>query len=741
MDDRMRLWYEKPATKWEEALPVGNGRLGAMICGGTKTETIYLNADSIWSGRSVNRINKDALKYLGQIRKLIREGKIPEAEKLSLMALSGTPNSERSYQTAGELNIYFESDEKTSDYKRELDLDEGVASVCYASGNRRIRRDFVASYDSAVMAYHMKADAGTMSFTCRLSRPNNRIDEIVAGENEIGFNVSSTTGIPFFVRVAAEVSDGKVCTIGEHLIVENSSEVTLFIDISSAFYDEDYIAAGKERIERARSLGWDNILKKHMEEFDQKFGKLKLSLGDKKALEKRNIPTDIRLSDLKKGKKDPDLFALYFQYGRYLLFSSSRGKCLPANLQGIWNNSLTPPWDSKYTININAEMNYWIAESGNLSECHMPFFTFLKRVCENGKKTAKEMYGCRGSVAHHNSDIYADTAPQDHYIPASFWVMGEAWMATHIWEHYLYTGDKDFLSDNFEVLDECLSFFEDFLIENDEGLLVTSPSVSPENVYIMKNGTRGCLCEGATMDIEILTELLNGYIGACEVLGKDDKEIERAKKILKRLPEIRIGKHGQIKEWMEDYDEQEPGHRHISHLYGVYPGSSINYEKTPRLMEAARVTLERRLANGGGHTGWSRAWIIGLWAHFLEGKKVYENLKALLCKSTFDNLMDNHPYGPGFVFQIDGNFGAAAAMLEMIAQCRDGYVRLLPALPREFSEGMVSGVKLRGGLILTMEWKNMEVVRYSISRSDNSLHGENDKITVLVNGKEEEISL
>ncbi|MBE5859823.1 MAG: glycoside hydrolase family 95 protein [Butyrivibrio sp.] len=741
MDDRMRLWYEKPATKWEEALPVGNGRLGAMICGGIKTETVYLNADSIWSGRSVNRINKDALKYLGQIRKLIREGKIPEAEKLSLMALSGTPNSERSYQTAGELSIYFEGDEKTSDYKRELDLDKGVASVCYASGNSLIRRDFVASYDSGVMAYHMKADSGTMSFTCRLSRPNNRLDEIVSGENEIGFNVSSATGIPFFVRVSAEVSDGKVCTIGEHLLVEDSSEATLYIDISSAFYDEDYIAAGKERIERARSLGWDNILEKHKEEFEQKFGKLKLSLGDKKALEKRNIPTDIRLSDLKKGKKDPDLFALYFQYGRYLLFSSSRGKCLPANLQGIWNNSLTPPWDSKYTININAEMNYWIAESGNLSECHMPFFTFLKRVCENGKKTAKEMYGCRGSVAHHNSDIYADTAPQDHYIPASFWVMGEAWMATHIWEHYLYTGDKAFLSDNFEVLDECLSFFEDFLIENDEGFLVTSPSVSPENVYIMEDGTRGCICEGPTMDIEILTELLNGYIGACTVLGKDEKQTKRAKDILKRLPKIQIGRHGQIQEWTKDYDEQEPGHRHISHLYGVYPGSSINYEKTPELMKAARVTLERRLSYGGGHTGWSRAWIIGLWAHFLEGKKVYENLKALLCQSTFDNLMDNHPYGPGFVFQIDGNFGAAAAMLEMIAQCRDGYVRLLPALPKEFSEGMVSGVKLRGGLILTMEWKNMEVVRYSISRSDSSLYAENDKITVLVNGKEEEISL
>ncbi len=404
--------------------------------------------------------------------------------------------------------------------------------------------------------------------------------------------------------------------------------------------------------------------------------------------------------------------------------------------------NLTPAWDSKFTININTEMNYWIAESGNLSESHMPFFELLKRVCENGKETARKMYGCKGSVAHHNTDIYADTAPQDHYIPATFWVMGEAWMATHIWEHYLYTGDKIFLKEYFDVMTESVDFFGDFLLKNENGELITSPSVSPENVYIMKDGTKGCLCESATMDIEILMELLGDYLSACEVLGITGEKCQKAQDILAGLPKIKVGKYGQIQEWMEDYDEEDPGHRHISHLYGVYPGNSISYEKTPDLMKAARVTLERRLANGGGHTGWSRAWIIGLWTHFLEGEKVYENLEELLSKTTFDNLMDNHPYGAGAVFQIDGNLGASAAMLEMLVQSRDGVVKLLPAIPKAFSDGSVKGVCLRGGLELSMEWKDMKVSNWEITRKKNTGFNDSDKeIVVEVNGEQQRIKI
>jgi alpha-L-fucosidase 2 len=457
---------------------------------------------------------------------------------------------------------------------------------------------------------------------------------------------------------------------------------------------------------------------------------------------KSDLPTDERLEALKNGEEDPELFATYFMYGRYLLFASSRGTCLPANLQGVWNNSMTPPWESKYTININAQMNYWIAESGNLSDCHMPFFELLKRVCENGKKTAEKMYGCRGSVAHHNTDIYADTAPQDHCISSTFWIMGEAWMATHIWEHYLYTGDRKFLNEHFYILDECVTFFKDFLIRNEEGKLVTSPSISPENVYIMNNGVRGCMCEAPTMDIEILTELLTDYIKAGQTLDIDEKKIKDAKDILADLPEIKIGRYGQIQEWLEDYDEQEPGHRHISHLYGVYPGTSISIDKTPELMKAARKTLERRLSYGGGHTGWSRAWIIGLYAHFMDGDKVYENLNALLCQSTFNNLMDSHPYGAGAIFQIDGNFGAAAAMLEMLVQGDGERFRLLPALPKQFSTGSVSGLCLRGGYELSMEWKDQKVTSYEIKRRENTSYDDADKeIEVEVNGKKQVVKL
>lgn len=354
---------------------------------------------------------------------------------------------------------------------------------------------------------------------------------------------------------------------------------------------------------------------------------------------------------------------------------------------------------------------------------------------ENGRQTAKQMYGCRGSMAHHNVDLFGDTAPQDICISASIWPMGEAWLATHIYEHYLYTQDQDFLEEYFEVLQENVDFFEDFLIEDEQGRFVTSPSVSPENTYIRSDGIRGCLCEGPAMDIEILWELLQGYIGACGVLGKDPGLIRRAKNMMSRLPELQIGRYGQLQEWLEDYEEAEPGHRHISHLYGVYPGSSITWQDTPELMHAARITLERRLSSGGGHTGWSRAWIIGLWAKFLDGDKAYENFRALLAGSTFPNLMDNHPMGDGFIFQIDGNLGAAAAMIEMLVQCRNGYIRLLPALPKQFADGSVEGILLRGGITLGMKWEKGVLVRASLESAKEQ------NVTVDANGEKKEITL
>ena len=527
---------------------------------------------------------------------------------------------------------------------------------------------------------------------------------------------------------------GTIQAIGEHLVVEQADRATVFLAIETSWrFPGTYEEKARERIRKAAGRTFEELRGRHVDDYRRLSDRVSLSFEGSK--EPEELSTDERLLRVKNGEDDPALAALYYQYGRYLLIASSREGALPANLQGIWNDSLTPPWESKYTININAQMNYWAAESGALSECHLPFFELLERVCENGKKTAREMYGCRGSMAHHNTDLYADTAPQDHCITSTFWPMGEAWMATHIWEHYSYTMDHEFLERYFPVLEENVLFFRDFLIEGPDGTRITSPSISPENTYILPDGTRGRLCEGPTMDVEILTELFRGYLKACRVLGKEGDNVQAARELMEKFPKLKIGKYGQLQEWMEDYEEEEPGHRHISHLYGMYPGSMLNSDETPELMDAARVTLERRLANGGGHTGWSRAWIIGLWARFGEGEKAYENFQALLTGSTFPNLMDNHPMGDGFVFQIDGNFGASAALVEMLVQCHTDTVYLLPALPGRMKTGAVRGLRLRGGKALDMEWKDSKVTRVRV------VSGYDSSMRLHVNGMQKEVVL
>ena len=738
----MELWYERPAGSWNEALPVGNGRLGAMVKGDPLHETIWLNEDSIWSGRPVDRVNRDARENIPEIRRLIREGRIEEAEKLALLALSGTPNSARNYEPAGELRMEFDLPGKVGDYRRSLDLKTGICETSFSAGGEKYVRKVFASFPSQVLVVSIESEGPRgICMTCRFDRCHNRTDEVMAEGDTIGFDVRRPEGISFAVRLKAKITGGSMTTIGEHLVIKGAEKVFFFLDAETSFRHEDYEKVCLDNIEKASDAGFDCVYDEHVSDLAKNLNTLELELCGADE-DRTDLSTEERLRRLKEGMHDPGLFALYFQYGRYLLFSSSRGCSLPANLQGIWNDSLTPPWDSKFTININMEMNYWIADCCNLSLCYEPFFAFLKRLCENGKKTAERMYGCRGSVAHHNTDIYADTAPQDMYIPASFWVMGEAWLATHIIDHYLYTLDKDFLKEHFYILKECVEFFDDYLIDDGEGHLVISPSVSPENTYILPNGSRGCLCEGPAMDTEILTELLTGFIYAAGVLECDDAYVGIAEKMLSSLPKIQTGSCGQILEWLHEYEEAEPGHRHISHLYGVFPGSSISYEKTPELMEAAKVTLNRRLAAGGGHTGWSRAWIIALRAHFLEGEEVYENLRRLLSDSTFINLMDNHPMFNGYVFQIDGNMGAVAGMTDMLVQCRDGYVRLLPALPSEFANGKVSGIRLRGGFILSMEWAGGKVVSYRIERAAGAFAPAAPvKLTVNLNGTTEDITV
>ena len=743
----MKLWYQKPAECWSEALPVGNGRYGGMVFGNPQEEVIQINEDSIWSGKKLDRINPDAPKKLKEIRNLIRAGKIEEAQELTLYALSGVPNSQRSYQTAGECYIHMHNIDDITHYYRDLDLEEGIANVQFVSDGITYQREVIASAPAGCMAIHMMTkERVPFSFDCHLGRKHNFTDEILSEDGKmVRFLVDGgKEGISFCTNLSVDVQPewmtkgGSVEIIGEFLVVKNVTECVLYLDTETSFRYSDYIVAARERCLLAESLGWERFRKQHIEDYQRLYRRMQLHYGQSD-IKMEEIPTDVRLKQVQNGMTDMGLLELYFQYGRYLLISSSREGSLPANLQGIWNDSLTPPWESKYTVNINTEMNYWMAETANLSECHLPLFEHLQRICENGKETARRMYGCNGSVCHHNTDIYADTAPQDHCITSAFWVMGEAWLATHIWEHYLFTKDKKFLSENFYVLEQSVLFFYDFLIEGKNGTLVTSPSLSPENTYQMEDGTLGVLCESPTMDTEILLELFHSYIGACQVLGKSKEEISKAEAVKKRFSPLKIGKYGQLLEWMEDYEEPEPGHRHISHLYGLYPGNSISKECTPELFNAAYRTLERRLENGGGHTGWSRAWIIGLWAAFGNGEKAYENLNAILCMGTFPNLMDNHPMLDGYVFQIDGNFGAAAAMIEMLVKSKENRIELLPAITEKTKSGCLSGVRLRCGAELAMNWEDGKVIALEIY--PDKILEEKWPVILCVNGTEHHILL
>lgn len=714
----MRMWYDKPAEKWIDALPVGNGSIGAMVFGRTEEEVIQFNEESIWSGSLLSRENKDARKVLPEIRTFLKKGMTEEAERLALYGFSGTPNSERAYQTAGEIYLSFQNQGDVKEYTRELDLEKGSVIVRYQCGDVVVRREIFASYPDKVIVIYLAAEGeGTLDFACHMERAHNQVNEIFADETTIGFFADSgEKGIHFCALLSEEHVGGTVRNIGEHLVFSRVREAVLLLSVTTDYRENDYFDSCQYVLNQAKKQGIQTLRERHQRDYTALFQRLELRLEQIGDCE--NIPVDSRLERIRQGKEDPNLFVLYFQYARYLLISSSRKDCLPANLQGIWNHELMPAWDSKYTLNINLEMNYWMAEMANLSECHMPLFELTERMKERGKVTAKKMYGCEGSVAHHNTDLYADTAPQDYYLPATYWVMGEAWLSTHIWEHYLYTKDINFLEQYFDVLHQSVLFFEQFLCRNDQGKYVVIPSLSPENTYITHENKPACLCCGATMDTQILKELFGDYIEACFVLGKEEY-IPAAREVYDNLPQYQIGKYGQLQEWMEDYEEAEPGHRHLSHLFAVCPGKTINYRDTKTYMDAAKTALFRRLQSGGGHTGWSMAWIICLLAHFKEKEQLYHCLEKQLTDNTACSLLNTHPMEQEVVFQIDGNFGTAAGMLYMLVQCYRGRVELLPSLPDQFANGKVKGIRIYGNAELEMEWQNKKVVRYSIHAFDD----------------------
>ncbi len=721
-----RIWFDHPAKTWEEGLPIGNGRLGAMILGGTGTERIPLNQDSIWYGGPVCRDNPDARGNLEKVRALLLAGSIPEAEELLCLAFSGTPQSQRPYQSLGDLEIVYREPEggllgdagnaggqplKEGDgYCRELDLNRGIVTEDFCDQGRKWRKEYLSSYPHGVILIRLQAERGGVCLNARLGRRRfydhaGKLDEsTIFMDGSLGAG-----GVSWKAALRAWQKGGTCQVIGEHLVIRNADEAVLCLACETSFYEPEYGRALTDRLDRARRDGWQEIKRRHMEDYQALFGNVSLSLGDARGQE----PVDKTLARGAAEGFDGSFAETYFQYGRYLLIASSRPGSLPANLQGIWNDSMEPCWDSKYTININTEMNYWPAESCGLSECHLPLFDHLERMWKNGRETARHMYGCRGFVAHHNTDLWGDCAPQDIYVPATYWVMGAAWLCTHIWTHYLYTGDGDFLKKMYPILEDAVLFFHDFLIPVD-GKLMTCPSVSPENTYLLPDGVCGCVGVGATADNEILRDLLEDYLKASQVLDKDTETVRETRSILEKIPELQIGRFGQIMEWREDYEEREPGHRHISHLYALYPSGQITTDKTPKLAQAARVTLERRLSHGGGHTGWSCAWIVNFFARLGDGDKALENLEKLWAKSTFPNLMDNHPMGAGYVFQIDGNLGAAAAIAEMLVQSDQDRVKLLPALPGKWSKGKVKGLRVAGGAEIALSWENGKLTECTV---------------------------
>lgn len=765
-----RLWYREPAKIWEEAMPLGNGRIGAMVFGIPGQERIQVNEESIWYGGPVNRINPDLKKYLPEIQELIFRGEISKAEGLMMLAMSGCPNSEHPYQTMGDLHIGFQGLGEIQDYSRQLDLEKALCTITFSSKGVKYKREIFVSKPADCMFMRITADKpGNISLCASLGR-----DRFYDGVNTDGsqsitlYGNTGRGGQEFAMCLRADADGGLVKVIGEHLLVEKADEVLLTFTGDSTYHytkeeKEEAIRDYKEkkgelpymigmeeksefeleelgmqqalqnllakkiqeRMVHSRQKDFDKLLEEHVADYSSLFSRVQFELKEKEDFDK--MPTGERIQNAKGEMTDIGLAKLYFDFGRYLMISCSREEGLPANLQGIWNKDMTPPWDSKYTININAQMNYWPAESCNLSECHMPLFTLLEKLAKNGRRVAREMYGCRGTVAHHNTDYQGDAVTQDLWIPGSYWVMGVAWLCTHQWTHYEYTKDLDFLKKQFPIMCESALFFHDFLVEKD-GYLVTCPSVSPENTYILPSGERGANGYGVTMDNQILRDLFTQCIKAYEVL-KQEKElseqvyqklreaeidnieefIAKTAELNKRLKPTCISARGTIMEWQEDYEEAEPGHRHISHLYGLHPSEQITKDGTPKLAEAAAKTLEYRLANGGGHTGWSRAWIINHYAKLWDGDTAYQHIEQLLQYSTYPNMFDKHP-----PFQIDGNFGATAAMAEMLVQSTSERVVLLPALPRAWESGSMKGICIKGNAEMDIYWSEGELINCTI---------------------------
>lgn len=706
----MMLWYEKSAERWEESLPIGNGSLGAMILGGAEEEILGLNEESVWSGYYKDKNNAKAADCLEEVRSLVFSGKNKEAERLIQNNMLGEYNE--SYLPLGNLKLKFAygsgKEGKAEGYRRQLDLENAVAQVSYSCNGVHYQREYFASYPAKAIFVRLTADKPvmdfTVSFTSRLclavsaedgalqvtGRCPEHVDPSYLPERE-GSIVQGTKGMQVNAEFRVVSCDGQVREEGEMLHVSGASRCLLMLSAMRQPVLSD-------------NMDYETLKAAHIQDYRSIYDKVELYLGEQKEL-----PTDERLELLKKGEEDNGLYGLFFQYGRYLLIASSREGSLPANLQGIWSWELRAPWSSNWTININTQMNYWHALSCNLEECLEPYIRFVEKVSEEGKKTAAVNYHCRGSVAHHNVDYWGNTSPvgvaqgetagEDGCVNWAFWPMGGAWLTQEIYRAYEYSGDEEYLKNTAApIIREAALFLNDWLVEY-QGEWVTCPSTSPENQFRLPDGQITGLTYASAMDMAIVKEVFTHYCRICEILGTQDALYKEICEKMPRLAPFRTGSFGQLLEWHEEYEEPEPGHRHASHLYGLFPAEV--FAGDAKLTEACRVSLMHRLENGGGHTGWSCAWIINLFAVLKDGEKAYEYLRTLLTRSTYPNLWDAHP-----PFQIDGNFGGTAGIANMLVQDRGGSVTLLPALPAQFKEGYVKGLCIKGRKCVDISWKD-----------------------------------